>query len=102
MEKLGGAARVIDDSTAAGERLRRRKMSLRNRSSVATGILEELTASGMDEGACTDHPVHAAITRIRSHSADADRMNYARALGWVWRRAVATSRLPAGVSSKPV
>jgi hypothetical protein len=31
MEKLGGAARVIDDSTAAGERLNRRKMTLLNR-----------------------------------------------------------------------
>ena len=65
---------------AAGERLRRWKMSLLNRASAATGILEELTASGMDGGAGTDHPVHAAITYIRSHSVDADRMNYARAL----------------------
>ena len=79
MEKLGAAARVIDDSTVAGERLRRWKMSLLNRASAATGILEELTASGMDEGVGTDHPVHAAITYIQSHSADADRMNYARA-----------------------
>jgi hypothetical protein len=31
MEKLGAAARVIDDSTAAGERLRRWKMSLLKR-----------------------------------------------------------------------
>ena len=37
-------------------------MSLLNRASAATGILEELTASGMDEGVGTDHPVHAAIT----------------------------------------
>src|SRR2546426_798083 len=79
MEKLGAAARVMDDSTAAGERLRRWKMSLLNRVRAATGILEELTASGMDEGVGTDHPVHAAITYIQSHSADADRMNYARA-----------------------
>src|SRR5947208_8109008 len=79
MEKLGAAARVIDDSTAAGERLRRWKMSLMNRASAATDILKELTASGMDEGIGTDHPVHAAITYIQSHSADADRMNYARA-----------------------
>src|SRR5437867_2984782 len=79
MEKLGAAARVIDYSTAADERLRRWKMNLLNRASAATGILEELTASGMDEGVGTDHPVHAAITYIQSHSADADRMNYARA-----------------------
>jgi len=81
MEKPGAAARVIDDdSTAAGERLRRWKMSLLNRDNAATGILKELTATGMDEGVGTDHPVHAAITCIQSHSADADRMNYARAL----------------------
>jgi hypothetical protein len=81
MEKPGTAARVIDDdATAAGERLSGWKMSLLNRASAATGILKELTASGMDEGVGTDHPVHAAITYIRSHSVDADRMNYAQAL----------------------
>jgi len=79
MEKLGAAARVIDDSAAAGERLRHWKMHLLNRASAATGILEELMASGRDEGVGTDHPVHAAITYIQSHSVDADRMNYARA-----------------------
>lgn len=79
MEKLGAAARVIDDSKAAGERLRRWKMSLLNRASAATGILEELTASGLDEGVGADHPVHAAITYLESHSVDSDRMNYARA-----------------------
>src|ERR1700674_1934649 len=78
MEKLGAAARVIDDSTAAGERLRRWKMSLLKRASAATGILEELTASGRDEGVGTDHPVHAAITYIQSHSTDADRMTWIR------------------------
>ena len=78
-EKLGAAARVIDNSTAAGERLGRWKMSLLNRSSAATDILKELIASGRDEGAGTEHPVHAAITYLQSHSADADRMNYARA-----------------------
>jgi len=67
MEKLGAAARVIDDPPAAGERLRRWKMSLLNRARAATGILEELNASGMDEGVGTDHPVHAAITYIQSH-----------------------------------
>ena len=54
------AARVIDDSQAAGEWLRLWKMSLLNRASAATGILEALTASGMDEGIGEDHPVHAA------------------------------------------
>ncbi len=80
MEKLGAAARVIDDPTAVGDRLRGWKMSLLNRANAATGILEELIASGMDEGVGADHPVHAAITYIQSHSVNADRMNYARAL----------------------
>src|SRR5204863_9844707 len=79
MERMGAAPRVIDDATSADERPRRWKGSLLNRARAATGILEELTASGMDEGVGTDHPVHAAITYIQSHSADADRMNYARA-----------------------
>jgi len=79
MEKLGAAARGIDDSQAAGERLRLWKMSLLNRASAATDILKELIASGMDEGIGEDHPVHAAITYLQSHSVDADRMNYARA-----------------------
>ena len=80
MEKLGSAARVIDPSTAtgdSGDRLKRWKMSLLKRASAATDILAELSASGMDEGTGTDHPVHAAITYIQSHSAD--RMNYAQA-----------------------
>ena len=79
MEKLGAAARVIDDSTAADERLRLWKMSLLNRARAATDILKELIASGLDEGIGEDHPVHAAITYLQSHSVDADRMNYARA-----------------------
>lgn len=79
MEKLGAAARVVDDPTAAGERLSRWKMTLLNRASAATDILEELIASGLDEGVGEDHAVHAAITYLQTHSADADRMNYARA-----------------------
>ena len=62
-EKLGAAARVIDDSTAS-ERLSRWKMTLLNRASAATDILEELVASGLDEGVGEDHPVHAAITYL--------------------------------------
>ena len=79
MEKLGAAARVIDASTAAGERLRRWKMTLLNRASAATDIPKELTDSGLDEGVGADHPVHAAITYLRSHGIETDRMNYARA-----------------------
>jgi len=78
MEKLGAAARAIDPA-AADERLRVWKMKLLNRDSAANGILKELTASGMDDGPGSDHPVHAAITYIQSHSADAARMNYAQA-----------------------
>jgi hypothetical protein len=52
-------------------------MSLLNRASAASGILEELTASRR-EGVGTDHPVHAAITYLQSHSAGANRMNSAR------------------------
>lgn len=79
MEKLGAAARVIEGSGAAGEKLSRWKMNLLNRGSAAKDILEELVASGMDEGVGEDHPVHAAITYLQSHSEDANRMNYARA-----------------------
>ena len=79
MEKLGAAARVIDASPAAGERLSRWKMLLVNRDSAATDIWKELTASGLDEGAGTDHPVHAAITYLQNHGIETDRMNYARA-----------------------
>ena len=78
-EKLGAAARVVDDPTVAGERLSRWKLTLLNRASAATDILEELIASGLDEGVEEDHAVHAAITYLQTHSADADRMNYARA-----------------------
>lgn len=77
--KLGTAASAIDGATAAGERLNRWKMALLNRAGGATEILEELVTSGKDEGVGEDHPVHAAITYLESHSMDADRMNYARA-----------------------
>lgn len=79
MEKLGAAARVIGGPVAVGEKLRRWKLNLLNRGSAAKDILEELVASDMDEGVGEDHPVHAAITYLQSHSEDADRMNYARA-----------------------
>jgi hypothetical protein len=77
---LASLAPVWPDAAGTPLRLKRVrtgywKMSLLNRASAATGILEKLTASGMDEGAGTDHPVHAAITYIRSHNANADRMN---------------------------
>jgi hypothetical protein len=78
-EKLGAAARGIDGPTEAGERLFGWKMALLNRAGAAPEILEELVASGKDEGVGEDHPVHAAITYLESHSRDADRMNYARA-----------------------
>lgn len=79
MEKLGAAARAIHGPAATGEKLSRWKLSLLNRRNAAKDILEELVASGLDEGVGEDHPVHAAITYLQSHSVDADRMNYARA-----------------------
>jgi hypothetical protein len=79
-EKLGAVARVLEDSAAtAGERLGDWKKALLHRSSAAYGILQELIASGRDEGVGTDHPVHEAITYLQSHGCDTDRMNYARA-----------------------
>jgi len=79
MEKLGAAARAIHGPAATGATLRRWKLSLLNRRHAAQAILAELVASGRDEGVGEDHPVHAAITYLQSHSGDADRMNYARA-----------------------
>jgi hypothetical protein len=78
-EKLGAAARALDGPTAPGARLRRWKLALLNRERAASEIHEELVASGMDEGPGDAHPVHAAITYLKSHSDDADRMNYAHA-----------------------
>ena len=78
-EKLGAAAKAIDGPEGAGDRLNRWKMTLLNRAGAATEILAELVASGMDEGVGEDHPVHAAVTYLESHSVNADRMNYARA-----------------------
>src|SRR5437870_13424770 len=61
-EKLAAAAHVLEDSpAAAGERLGGWKKTLLHRSSAAAGILQELIASGRDEGVGTDHPVHGAI-----------------------------------------
>ena len=76
-EKLGAAARIIESDSAA--LLQRWKMRLINRSEAATQILQELIDSGLDEGAGDGHPVHAAITYLRSHHENADRMNYAEA-----------------------
>jgi hypothetical protein len=79
-EKLNAAAQAMDsDSKAAGERLTRWKMTLLNRARAAIDILVELMESGLDEGVGENHPVHAAITYLQTHSAEADRMNYARA-----------------------
>ena len=37
------------------------------------------TIAALDEGPGADHPVHAAITSLRSNTEAADRLNYARA-----------------------
>src|SRR5437879_11607018 len=50
MEKLGAAAGVLNDSTGAGESLRRWRRSLRNRTRAAPGLREELTARSTEVG----------------------------------------------------
>jgi len=79
LEKLGAAARALDGASVASARLHRWRLALLNRRTAATHILEELVASGRDEGPGADHPVHAAITYLQSHSQATDRMNYAGA-----------------------
>ena len=79
MEKLGPAAQALSGRDAAPQKLRQWKLSLFNCSNTAHDILDELIASGLDEGVGEDHPVHAAITYLKSHSDTQDRMNYARA-----------------------
>jgi hypothetical protein len=76
---LGQAPRLEGSAAAAGERLGGWKKALLQRSRAPTDILQELIASGCDEGAGTDHPVHEAITYLQSHGCETDRMNYARA-----------------------
>lgn len=79
MEKLGAAARTLVGPAAAADTLTRWKFALLNRAAGAKEILQHLRDSGRDEGPGEDHPMHAAITYLTSHSEDADRMNYARA-----------------------
>ena len=61
-EKLGAAARIIDSDPDA--LLKQWKMLLLNRSGAAEEILEELIASGMDEGPGEGHPVHGNCSRV--------------------------------------
>jgi hypothetical protein len=82
LEKLGPAARVLDGPSQAPARVTRWRLALLNRQAAATEILDELVASGLDEGPGEGHPVHAAITYLRSNSDAADRMNYASARRW--------------------
>lgn len=78
-EKLAAAARAIHGATAPAVRARW-NLHLLNRKNTAQEILSELVASGKDEGPGEeDHPVHAAITYLKSHSVQAERMNYAGA-----------------------
>ena len=79
LEKLSAAARVLDGPAQAPTRVNRWRLALLNRRPAATEILAELVASGLDEGPGADHPVHAAITSLRSNTEAADRLNYARA-----------------------
>ena len=69
-EKLAAAAHTMDgDSKVAGARLSRWKMVLPHRDCAATDMLQELVRSGLDEGVGENHPVHAAITYLQTHSA---------------------------------
>lgn len=79
MEQLGAAARVIDAPDPPDARVHRWRLALLHQSTAATAILDELEATDLDEGPGEDHPVHAAITYLRTNSQTADRMNYARA-----------------------
>jgi hypothetical protein len=77
-EKLAAAAQVIHAAEAPAARTRW-TLRLLNRNDAAQEILSELVASGKDEGPGENHPVHAAITYLESHSVEAERMTYARA-----------------------
>lgn len=77
--KLGAAAIAMDGKEEGKARLAVWKLALLNRKKAAKEILDELVASGLDEGPGEGHPVHAAITYLGSHSQQADRMNYAGA-----------------------
>lgn len=79
LEKLGAAARARDGAAGATGRLQGWRLALLNRQTAATDILAELVASGQDEGPGDEHPVHAAITYLQTHSQQAERMDYARA-----------------------
>ena len=79
VSKLSAAAKVIAEAGTEEDTVKRWKLRLLNRDNGAIEILEELIASGMDEGVTDDNPVHAAISYLRNHGKDADRMNYARA-----------------------
>jgi hypothetical protein len=76
MEKLGAAALLLHGKAAPATRVRW-KLDLLHRKDAAQEILAELIASGQDEGPGDEHPVHAAITYLQSHSVQAERMNYA-------------------------
>ncbi|MCP4899910.1 MAG: hypothetical protein GY906_23325 [bacterium] len=77
--KLSAAGKVIADAGTEDEPMKRWKLKLLNRENGANEILEELIASGLDEGVTDDNPVHAAISYLQNHGKESDRMNYARA-----------------------
>ena len=79
LEKLGAAARVVDEAAAA-KTMGAWKMALLNRQTAAAAIRTELARSGREHVFVgKEQPVHAAMTYLKSHSEDTDRMNYARA-----------------------
>jgi hypothetical protein len=76
---LGLRDRMVADVATLRSKRPDLKIELLQRSRAPTDILQELIASGRDEGVGTDHPVHEAITYLQSHGCETDRMNYARA-----------------------
>jgi hypothetical protein len=80
VEKLSAAAADIEarGGPLATAQLARWKMGLCNRVEGARWVLSQLEESGLerDSSPC---PVHAAITYLRRHAVDQDRMGYASA-----------------------
>jgi hypothetical protein len=80
LEKLASAAGDIEDrgGALAQAQVARWKLGLCNRAEGARWVLSELEDSGFERES-SDCPVHAAITYLRRHALNDDRMSYANA-----------------------
>jgi hypothetical protein len=80
LEKLASAAGDIEDrgGALAQAQVARWKLGLCNRAEGARWVLSELEDSGFERES-SDCPVHAAITYLRRHALNDDRMGYANA-----------------------